>query len=189
MPLSDLELCATALLKIGARPIASLGEPGPEGECARRLYPVVKNALLVAHPWTFTLATASIAADEGADSGAFARAFPLPSDTLRVISAGAGSRGRGLTFALAGRYIQADADTIVLSYQRETPESDFPAHFVAPLITKLAAEFCVPLTEGSARAKELFVLAEAELRSARLIDSQQATPRRIEDFSLIDARR
>ena len=35
---------------------------------------------------------------------------------------------------------------------------------------------------------DLYRLAEAELRRARLIDSQQTTPRAIEDFTLIEAR-
>jgi hypothetical protein len=36
---------------------------------------------------------------------------------------------------------------------------------------------------------ELFRLAEAELKLARLIDSQQGTPQRVDDFTLIEARR
>ena len=36
---------------------------------------------------------------------------------------------------------------------------------------------------------DLYRLAEAELRSARLIDSQQSTPQAFDDFTLIEARR
>src|SRR3954453_17138704 len=52
----------------------------------------------------------------------------------------------------------------------------FPVFFVQALVARLAAEFCVPLTEGTARAAELMQLAEVDLRRARLADSQQATP-------------
>ena len=55
-------------------------------------------------------------------------------------------------------------------------------------MTRLAAEFCIPLTEGSSRAMGLCRLAEAELRAARLIDSQQTTPQAFDDFTLIEAR-
>ena len=67
-------------------------------------------------------------------------------------------------------------------------ESAFPPFFAAALVARLAAEFCIPLTENSSRAEMLFRLAEGELRTARQIDSQQASPRAIEGFPLIDVR-
>lgn len=187
MPTTELELCATALLKIGARPIASLDEPGPEAECARRLYPVARDGLLSVHPWTFTLALASLTGDP-APPPDYARSFTLPTDLLRVISAGVGRSGRGLTYAIRGTKLLADAEAVTLSYQRRPAVADFPPFFIQPLLTRLAADFCIPLTESTSRATDLFRLAEAELRVARLVDSQQATPRRLEDFSLVEAR-
>jgi hypothetical protein len=55
-------------------------------------------------------------------------------------------------------------------------------------VARLAAEFCLPLTESQSRAEMLFRLAETELRGARLVDSQQDTPRAIEHFPLVDVR-
>ena len=77
----------------------------------------------------------------------------------------------------------------MVNYQRRVPETDLPPFFVPLLVTRLAAEFCIPLTEGSSRAMDLYRLAEAELRTARLIDSQQTTPQAFDDFTLIEARR
>ncbi len=45
------------------------------------------------------------------------------------------------------------------------------------------------LTESSSRAEYLAKKAEDELARARLTDSQQATPRRFEDFTLVEIRR
>lgn len=188
MPSSLVDLCATALLKIGARPIASLDEATSEAECARRLYPVVRDALLTVHPWSFTLAQAELTAEAAPPLADFAHAFALPPDHLRTISVGTGGRGRGLVYRVQGMLILTDAESITLTYQRRAPEEEFPAFFVQLLVTRLAAEFCVPLTEGTSRALELHRLAEAELRLARLVDSQQATPQRVDDFSLIAAR-
>ncbi|WP_425429102.1 hypothetical protein [Azospirillum thermophilum] len=56
------------------------------------------------------------------------------------------------------------------------------------LIARLAAEFCLPLTESGSRAEALAALAEAEFRRARLIDSQQDSQPGFEDFTLIEAR-
>ncbi len=76
----------------------------------------------------------------------------------------------------------------MLSYVFQASESDFPAYFTAALVTRLAAEFCLPLTENASRADHLAGLAEAELKLARLVDSQQDSPPRVEDFTLIGAR-
>ena len=67
-------------------------------------------------------------------------------------------------------------------------EGDFPPYFNAALVARLAAEFCLPLTENSSRAERLSRLADAELKVAKLVDSQQDTPPRVEDFTLIRAR-
>jgi hypothetical protein len=160
MPMTAAELCAAALVKIGARPISDLAEDTAEAACARRLYPIARDLLLGLHPWSFTLAQARLTAESASPLADFACAFALPPDHLRTI----------------------------LAYQRRVPEEELPAFFLPLIVTRLAAEFCIPLTEGSGRAMDLYRLAEAELRSARLIDSQQATPQAFEDFTLIGAR-
>ncbi len=77
---------------------------------------------------------------------------------------------------------------VLLTYQRRAPESEFPAHFAQVLIARLAAELCIPLTESPQRSELLLRLAAAELQLAKLLDSQQATPPVLDDFSLIRAR-
>jgi hypothetical protein len=55
-------------------------------------------------------------------------------------------------------------------------------------LARLAAEFCLPLTENTSRADLLSRLAEAELRSARRADSQQASATALGAFPLISVR-
>jgi hypothetical protein len=190
MPLTAVEICAAALVKVGARPIASLEEAGLEAACAKRLYPIVRDALLVAHPWSFTLAHARLDRDPGAEpwptSAAPSRS--RPTTCARSRPASAGTRAASPTASRVPGCSPTPTRDVVIAYQRRVDEAVFPALFVQPLVTRLAAELCVPVTEGTARAAELAQLAELELRRARLLDSQQATPRRIEDFTLVEAR-
>lgn len=188
MPQSDVSLCSAALAKLGARPIASLDEPSAEAEISARLYPVVRDATLLAHPWSFTLAQAALVPDPVPPAGDFGAAFQLPGDILRTISAGQGGSGRGLVYRVFGARLHTDADSVLLTYQRRPAEAEFPAYFVPVLVARLAAELCLPLTENAARADVLTRLAGSELRLAKLIDSQQATPQRVEDFTLVEAR-
>jgi hypothetical protein len=50
MALTAITLCASALIKIGAQPIASFEDGTAEGEVAKSLYPGVRDALLASHP-------------------------------------------------------------------------------------------------------------------------------------------
>lgn len=186
---SDVELCSKALLKIGVPAISSFDEPRAEAEVAGALYPAIRDALLAAYPWSFTIAQADLVRDPDTRPTDFAYAYFLPDDLLRSISAGTGGRGRGLVFRIRGDRLVTDAPSVTLTYQRRVPESEFPPFFANALISRLAAEFALPLTESTSRAEALRRLADAELRLARLVDSQQATPLRVEDFTLIRARR
>ena len=77
---------------------------------------------------------------------------------------------------------------MALTYVFRPDESAFPPFFAAALVARLAAEFCIPLTENASRYELLYRLAESELRAARLADSQQASARVLENFPLIDVR-
>lgn len=188
MPHSALELCSAALVKLGARPLPSFDEPGAEAVIAATLYPVTRDALLAAHPWGFSLAQEALAPASGPPAAGFAASFLLPADMLRAVSAGTGGDDRGLSYRIMGELLHTHASTVLLTYQRRTAEELFPAHFAAALVARLAAEFCLPLTESASRAQVLAKMAEAELRLARLVDSQQATPPRIGDQGLLAAR-
>jgi hypothetical protein len=186
--MTSIEICSTALLKLGAAPITSFSDGTAESDVAARLYPVTRDGLLAAYPWSFTIAQIALTAEAAAPPADYAHSFALPAGCLRVLSAGIGLAGRGLDYRIQGNKLLADAKSLTLTYQRLVPESEFPAFFNAVLITRLAAELCLPLTEGTSRAEGLYQLAAAELRLARLLDSQQSTPRRVEDFTLIEAR-
>ncbi len=188
MPWTDVELCSAALVKIGAQPIAGFDDTTTEADVASRLYPFVRDALMSAHPWGFTLAQKELVSDPTPPLGDFDNAFLLPDDLLRTVSAGEGGSGRGLVYRVQGARLQTSAEQVLLTYQRRAPESEFPAHFVQALIARLAAELCIPLTESTTRSEVLIKLASAELQLAKLLDSQQATPPVVDDFSLVSAR-
>ena len=188
MALTALALCSRALLKIGAQPIASLDDGTAEAEVAANLYPAMRDALLSLHPWSFATAQEALPRLAATPTADFASAFQLPAGFLRVLSAGPPGSGRGLQYRILEGRLHTDADQVTLSYIFRPDEAAFPAFFAAALATRLAAEFCIPLTEATSRAQLLFNQAEIELRAARHADSAQATPRRLQDFPLITAR-
>ena len=189
MSLSMIAICSRALIKIGAEPISSLQEGTAESLIAASLYPTARDGLLSSYPWSFATAQRGLKRLAAQPLADFAFAYQLPPDFLRALSAGAGGSGRGLTYRIVQGRLHTDSEEVMLSYILRPAEADFPPFFTQALIARLAAEFCLPLTESTARAEALHKLAEDETRRARLIDSQQDVPERFEDFTLIGARR
>ncbi len=188
MALSSIALCARALLKIGASSITSFDDGTAEAEIAANLYGSIRDGLLSSHPWNFATAQTTLPQLVATPVADYAYAYQLPPDFLRALSAGPTGRGRGLTYRIAEARLHSDSDQLVLTYIFRPDETGYPAFFDQALIARLAAEFCIPLTESTSRAETLFKLADAAFREAKIIDSQQATPGRIEDFSLITVR-
>lgn len=126
MSLTPVELCAQALLKIGANRITSFAETTLEAEIAAHLYPTVRDALLSAHPWNFATSQQRLAQSATAPLADFENAFDLPADCIRVLSAGTNDSGQGLTYRIQQRRLLTDADEVVLTYVMRPLEADFP---------------------------------------------------------------
>ncbi len=188
MALNDVALCSRALIRLGAAPITSFADGTAESEIAGALFAPTRDALLSAYSWSFAsgqVALTKLMTDPIAD---YQNAFGLPNDFLRAMSAGAGGRGRGLNYRIARGALHTDSEDVILSYIFRPEEEEFPPYFDMVLIARLSAEFCIPVTENTARADALYRMADVEFARARQIDAQQDSPGRIENFSLIDVR-
>ena len=188
MALTSIAMCSRALLKLGASSIASFEEGTVEAEIAANLYPSARDAILSSHPWTFATGQIALAKLDAVPVADFQHAFQLPADFLRALSAGIGGRGRGMDYRISERRLHTDAGDVVLTYIFRPDESAFPPFFDQALISRLAAEFCIPLTDSTSRSQALYTLAEEEFRRAKMIDSQQDSPQRVEDFTLTSVR-
>jgi len=188
MPLNDIALCSRALMRIGCAPISSFDDGTAESEIAGALYAPARDALLSAYGWSFATGQVQLAVLDDAPLADYQHAYGLPNDFLRAMSAGSGGKGRGLSYRISRNALHTDSDSVLLTYIFLPDESEFPPFFAAALIARLAAEFCIPLTESTTRAEAMMRLAEDEFRKAKQIDAQQDTPARIENFPLIDAR-
>lgn len=188
MNYSSISLCSKALLKIGAASITSFEDGTAEGEIAANLYPYIRDGLLSSYPWSFAVAQAKLGRLETNPLADYRYSYLLPSDFLRVISAGSFGRSRGIKYRIVEDCLHTDLSEVNLSYIYRPDENAFPAYFCEALINKLSFEFCIPLTESSSRAEFLCKIAEDSISRARSVDSQQATPNCFEDFSLVEVR-
>lgn len=188
MTYTKISLCSKALLKIGAATITSFEEGTAEAEVAANLYPYIRDGLLSSYPWTFAVSQTRLPQLEDAPLADYKYAYALPNDFLRIISAGIGSRGRGLEYRIVENALHSNLPEVNLTYIFRPEEYNFPAYFCEALINKLAFEFCIPLTESTSRAEFLGKIYEESVKQARSVDAQQDTPSRFEDFTLVEVR-
>ncbi|WP_419797625.1 MAG: hypothetical protein ACNI26_15190 [Terasakiella sp.] len=188
MSLTKIGLCSRALLKIGARTISSFEDGSAEAEVAQNLYPGVRDALLSSYPWSFATAQTRLARLTSRPIADFSYAYQLPVDFLRALSVGTGDLGRGASYRIQEKRLHCDMEDVVLTYIFRPEPTEFPPYFTQCLITHLAAEFCLPLTESASRGEALLRFGEKDLMKARNIDAQQQTPQQIDLNGLIGAR-
>lgn len=188
MALNDVALCSRALIRLGAAPITSFLDGTAESEIAGALFGPTRDALLSSYSWSFATGQMVLTETVDAPIADYQSAFALPNDYLRAISAGTGGRGRGLNYRISRGALHTNAESVILSYIFRPEEEEFPPYFDMALISRLSAEFCIPITENTSRADALARMADKEFARARQIDAQQDSPGRIEDFTLVDVR-
>lgn len=188
MALSPVALCSRALMKIGAKPIQSFYDDTVEAEFAVALFTPTRDALLSAYPWRFAVTQTTLPRLNDAPLADYTYAYQLPNDCLRVLSVGNQGSSRGVVFRRVGNALHTDADHLTLDYIFRPDDETAPPYFEQALMTRLAAEFCLPITESASRADMLYRLAASEFEAAKRIDAQQDTPRALDDFTLIDTR-
>lgn len=170
--LTKIDLCSMALLKLGEAPIQSLADDSASAQLARTLFDPLIDTLLASHVWRFACRTFELTKNTDGD-------FLIPSDCLRVVKCDGDIRGNKII---------APGDTMtIIGLTRMAPEA-FPGYFASLAATRLAMEFCIPLSGDQTVFRMLTALYETELQSAKFIDSTTSTPAGIDDFSLISTR-
>lgn len=170
--LTKQDLCSMALLKLGEQPLVSLNTDSASAQLARTLYDTTVDTLLSGHPWRFAMQSLYIEKNQDDE-------FIVPENVLRILRC---------TGRVYGNKIFADTNNVkTLAIMRVGADS-FPSYFASLVATKLAMEFCIPLTGNQQSLRMLISLYESEFQTAKFIDSTTDVNSGVEQFSLINAR-
>lgn len=170
--LTKIDLCSMALLKLGEKPIQSLSEDTTAAKLGRTLIDFVIDTLLAMHPWRFACREYTLVRNENGE-------FVIPSDILRIVKANA---------RVMDNKILSEAPSVEITAIRRMSPDAFPSYFASLVATKLAVEFCIPLTSDQTVFRTMVALYESELQTAKFIDSTTSINSAIENFSLLDIR-
>ena len=189
MALNDIALCSRALIRLGAQPITSFDDGSAEAEICNALYAQSRDALLSAYGWNFATSQSNLTALDEIPIGEYSNVFALPNDFLRALTAGTGHKSSGLDYRIMQGKLYTNATEVILTYIYRPHESEFPPFFDSVLISRMAAELCIPLTENTSRFDTLMRLSETEFSRARQLDAQQDRAQKITSFPLADVRK
>lgn len=143
-------------------------------EC-NRVYAHARDSELRAHPWSFARTRVQLAASSTAPTFEYARAYPLPSDYIRIIPNN-GRLGQNVQDDLQienGSILSNDSSPLNLTYiRRVTDPNLFDQTFIDLLATRISRDLCEKITQSNTK----FQIMQAEYEEAK------ATARRINAF-------
>lgn len=167
MAISDISICSTACLLVGANEIESFIDETNEAKVCAAIYEVTRDNVLTIHPWQFSLGQVQLARLVATPLFGYSYAFQLPTDFLRLIST-----DPDMGYRIFEDKLYCSSETCNISYQFSPSEAKFPPYFVRLLELELASLLAASLGEDASKQQLFAAIAEKEARKARNTDSQ-----------------
>lgn len=186
MGATQIGICNSALIKLGAATISSITESSREAALCKALYEIVRDEVLRAHPWNFAMKRSTLYPTANTPAFEFDYEFDLPNDCLRVI----GLEDPTIDYVVEGRTILCNDSEINLRYlYLNTDESSWDALFVSAFSWRLATELSLGLVQSAATTQAMIEGYKQALASARAVDGQESIIRNLVADEWLNARR
>lgn len=175
-----VQICNSALIKLGQEPVTNLLEDNKRARECNIRYPMLLEDCLRDHPWNFAIKREVIS--KSTDTLPFGEGdlYDIPLDCVRVLKL-SGFRDSRPRYKIEGSKIISYSDTeggsINLVYvSKNIPENLFDSKFKEAVATKLAAELCYSLTQSTTLKQTLLSEYMQYLQDARSVSSQEVSP-------------
>jgi hypothetical protein len=177
MATSSVDICNSALYKIGAARISSLTEETKAARMMNDQYDRIRKEVLRSHPWNFAIAFISLAATVNTPVwDNYSKEFLLPSDVLRVLETDLPQdRDWEIGYNTDGNKVIFCNDTAVkIKYIKDvTNTTRFAPDFEEALAFRLAADVAYALVQSQTVQANMFKLYDSSLAMARSFDAQE----------------
>lgn len=185
---SETSICNLALSWLGAKQIVSLDEPSTEAEYCRNNYPFIRDAVLEARVWSFSLDRASsTVADLSAWGDLYEHSLPL--DWIRVLRVYSDTTGTVSDWSKEGVYVLAPEATVYMwGQKRITDTGKMSQLFVQAVAARIAAELAIPLTGKRQLQIDMWQLYRDKLAEAAANDGLQGRHEKLRTGKLISSR-
>lgn len=172
MAVSQISICNSALVKVGADRISSISQNVKRAELLNAIWDEVLDSVQRARKWNFcryrtTLAPTGTEPDHG-----YSYAYDLPSDYLGHPE----TLDDGVTFEIEGTQILTDESELEIIYnRRNTDPSSWDSLFAESMAYKLASQIAFALSGNRNLANDLEIKYQKSLGEAASINGMEDT--------------
>ena len=193
MATTNIDICARALIMIGAQPISSFSDGSTEALVASNIYDDVVEASLTRHRWRFATTQQQLSLLTNTPTGRFDYAYQIPTSpaVLQIITLTVNDYV--IPYSRYQNYIYLNGygsnNEVIMDYIYKVDESYFPAHFRLALEYELASIFAGSVARDSNMIEQFKTLSERQFLVAKNIDSAETTSKVLDTNRFINARR
>lgn len=191
MATSSVQICNSALIKVGASRISSLSDDSKEAKICNEQYDKLRKKLLLSHPWNFAIRRVSLSQTGNTPSYEYTYEYAIPSDVLRILET---NLLEGTDWVIENnssndRVLLTDADSIKVRYIKNVTDTTvFTPTFEEALAFLLAADLAYSLENSRSLARDMYRAYKEEVREARSFDAQEGAREEIEANPWLDVR-
>ena len=193
MATTKIDICARALVMIGAQPITSFTDGSTEALVANNVYEDITKAALTRHKWRFATTQKQISLLTNAPVGRYDYAYQVPTNPEVLQINTITVNDYVIPYARYQDYIYVNSygssSTLVMDYIYRVDEAYFPPHFILALEYELASIFAGSVARDAAMIKQFKELAERQFLIAKNIDSSETTTKVLDTQRFINMRR
>jgi len=184
MAASSVEVCNSALIKLGASTISSLSDGTKGANLCNAQYDRLRKEVLRAHPWNFAVSFVALASTGNTPVWAdYTAEFTIPSDVLRILDTdllydqeweiGYNASGNKVLFT--------SASAVKIRYIKDiTNTTRFDTCFDEVLAARIAADISYSMVQSQSVQQNMFRIYEQLLRDARSFDAQEHSAEQVQ---------
>lgn len=202
MALTDVEICANALVRLGAQPITSFSDGTDVATFCNTIYTQKKKYILSSYPWRFSFKFIQLSRQTATPSMQWKYQYTLPADRVQAgFPAVYTDDDVGALpireYSIVGNVLMSDQTTLYVKYQYNVDESLWPEYFTELMINIMKVELAYLVTDNTQLYQELKLEVYGTpseggfgglVNQTRNLDSRDNPTTYITDFSLISAR-
>lgn len=185
MAASDVDICNSALAKLGASRIKSMTEGSKEAALCNLRYKDCRDVVLQSHPWKCCITRKILSPLANAPAFGYASAFRLPPDYLRQLPK---DKSSDLLPVEDGCILSDDSELKLRYVYRNEDTTKYPPHLSEAIAQYLAQDICYALTQSATKEELQFKKYETVLRRARFLDSSDSKAQTKDSDTFLDAR-
>lgn len=174
MAQSTVDVCNSALQRLGAASLTSLGDNSREARQCNIAFDSNRRAELRKNIWNFSIKRVQLAPDAAAPDFDYTYQFTLPSDCIRVLL----TNDTDLDWKLEGRKILTNrSDVLNLRYVADiTDVSQWDPAFYDVVSVSLAIDMCEALTNSTNKRVALGNDYKEAIAAARQVNALEQLP-------------